>query len=449
MTDSKSTAVSVDELKSRFSGEIILPEGNTYETARNTLFSKGSPVIVLRPENNKDVALAIKYARDNSLKLSIRSGGHSVAGFGTNKSGAVVDMSLMNEVRLLDKEKHLVRLGAGAKWGDVGKALEKHHLAISSGDTITVGVGGLTLGGGVGWMVRKYGLAIDSLVAAEVVTADSKTLRVSETENTDLFWALRGGGGNFGIVTAFEFVAHPVGNVFAGHIVYGLDNLPELIAGWRDGMRDAPEELTTMLVTLPSFMGMPPSAIVMCCYAGDDKMKADKALKPFRKLGKVLNDDVKEKHYYEVLQEAHPPAMRNIVKNGFVQHFSDELVQTIAGLYKDNTGPIFQIRWLGGAMKRAKTDATAFAHRDAETLIISPAFVPFDAPEADVQKALEPWQKVVPFIKGGYIGFFSELDEDIATMYPSAAYKRLVKVKKTYDPDNIFNQNFNIKPALE
>lgn len=434
-------------LKKHFSGEIITPEEGDYDEAKNTLFFKGSPAIVFRPKSHEDVVRAIQYARDNSLKLSIRSGGHSVSGFGTNENGVVIDMSLLSEAELVDKEKHVVRLGAGVRWGDASKALDKYHLAVSSGDTRTVGVGGLTLGGGIGWMVRKYGLAIDSLVGAEVVTADGKILHVSETEHPDLFWALRGGGGNFGVVTHFEFAAHPVSRVFAGPIVYGLDNLQELITGWRDGMRKAPEELTTMLVILPSFMGMPPSAMVMCCYANDDKAAADKALEPFRNLGKVVSDDVQEKHYYEVLEEAHPPeGLRNIVKNGYIDDFTDDFVQTIAGLYKGDTGPIFQIRWLGGALKRVPADATAFAYRDSEAMIISPAFVPFDAPEAAAQKALEPWQKIAPFTKGGYIGFFSELDEDIAAMYPAAIYKRLAQVKEAYDPTNLFDQNYNIKP---
>jgi FAD/FMN-containing dehydrogenase len=436
------------DVKQKFSGEVILPEDNAYEQARNALFAKGSPAIVFRPKDNDDVAAAIKYARDNSLKLSVRSGGHSGAGFSTNDGGVVIDMSLINKVELIDKEKNIVRLGGGAKWGAVAKALDAYHLAISSGDTVSVGVGGLTLGAGIGWMVRKHGLAIDNLLSAEIVTADGKTLRASLAENPDLFWALRGGGGNFGVVTYFEFAAHPVSKVYAGTIVYGLDNLPELITGWRDGMRSAPEELTTMLVTLSSFMGMPPSAIVMCCFAGDDKAAADKALEPFRHLGKVLSDDVKEKHYYEVLEEAHPPeGMYVINKNGFAQDFSDELIKVIADSYTGDTGPILQIRSLGGAMKQVPAEATAFAYRDSEVMIVTPAFVKPDAVAADKAKALETWDKIHPFTKGGYIGFFSERDEDIATMYPAAAYERLAKVKKTYDPDNIFDQNFNVKPS--
>jgi FAD/FMN-containing dehydrogenase len=442
--------MTIDELKKQFSGEVVLPTDAAYLQLQNALFAKGAPAVVFQPKNNNDVARAIKYARENSKQLSIRSGGHSGAGFSTNDGGAVIDLSLMNGIDVIDPKNRIVRIGGGAKWLAVAKELEKHHLALSSGDTKTVGVGGLTLGAGVGWMVRKYGLAIDSLVTAEVVTADGKVVRASESEHSDLLWALRGGGGNFGVVTAFEFAAHQIGKVYAGNITYSLDNLPELIAGWRDGMRAAPEDLTTMLLVMPSFMGMPPSAIVMCCFAGDDKAAADQALKPFRKLGKVLNDDVKEKHYYEVLEDAHPPeGMKIVTKNGFVGDFSDPLVKTIADMFVNpEAGPVLQIRSLGGAMNRIAADATAFAHRGSEALIVSPVFLQPDATTADELQALENWRKIKPFTKGGYIGFFTERDEDIAVMYPPTTYRRLAAVKKTYDPHNIFNQNYNVKPGV-
>jgi len=438
----------IETLKKSFSGEVILPENEVYKNVQNTPFFKGSPAVVFQPKSAADVAIAVKYVGDKSLTLSIRSGGHSGAGFGTNDGGAVIDLSLMKKVTIIDKEKHIVRIAGGAVWGDIAQTLHKQGLGLSSGDTLSVGVGGLTLGAGVGWMVRKYGLAIDSLVAAEVVLADGRIVRASTAENPDLFWAIRGGGGNFGVVTHFEFAAHPVGKVYAGHIVYDLDNLPELITGWRDAMRNASEDLTTMLVTLPSFMGMPPSAIVMCCYAADDKPAADKAIQPFRQLGKVLKDDFKQKEYFEVLEEAHPPeGLEALVKNGFVPDFSDELAKAIVGMYSGDTGPVLQIRSLGGAMNRVAPDATAFAHRDNEVLIISPAFVPTGASAADRAKALQPWGKIAPFTKGAYVNFFSDKSESISVMYPLATQKRLAEVKKKYDPRNVFNQNYNIKPA--
>ncbi len=434
-------------LRNTYKGEIITPEDEAYGKVCDTPFFKGKPAVIFRPKDAQDVALSIKFARDNSLETAIRSGGHSGAGFSTNNGGVVIDLSLINETKVIDGPNRIVQIGAGATWGNAARALHRHGLAISSGDTLSVGVGGLTLGGGIGWMVRKYGLAIDNLVAADVVTANGELVRASKDENPDLLWALEGGGGNFGVVTAFEFVAQPVRKVFFGNIVYGLDNLAELIAGWRDGMRKAPEELTTMLVTLPSFMGMPPAAIVMCCYAGDDQAAADKALKPFRELGKVLSDDVTLKEYFEVLQEAHPPqGMYGIVKNGFVKDLDDKLIQTIAGSYSGEAGPILQIRSLGGAMNQVAADETAFAHRDYEALIICPTFVPLEATPEMKANALGVWNKIAAFTDGGYINFFSEHDENIYRMYPKPTYNRLAAVKKSYDPQNFFSQNFNIKP---
>jgi FAD/FMN-containing dehydrogenase len=195
----------LDTLQQNFSGDIILPGAAGYGEASKTILARGAPAIVVRPKTPNDIAMAITFARDNSLILSIRSGGHSEAGFSTNTGGLMIDLAHMNTVDVIDAEKHLVCIGGGAKWGNVAKTLEAHHLAISSGDTMTVGVGGLTLGGGFGLMVRKHGLAIDSLRGAEIVTANGEVLHISTIEHPDLFWAIRGGGGNFGVVTSLNF----------------------------------------------------------------------------------------------------------------------------------------------------------------------------------------------------------------------------------------------------
>ena len=230
----------LETLKQNFSGEIITSENESYSALRNTFAHEGSPKIILRPRNSEDVSLAIKFARDNSLLLSIKSGGHGGAGFGTNKDGLVIDLSLLNQIEILDQKEGLVKIGSGARWGDVASVLEESKLGISSGDTKSVGVGGLTLGGGIGWMVRKYGLALDSLVAAEIVVADGRILRVSELENSDLFWAIRCGGGNFGVVTYFEFIAHPITRFFTDTFMYP----PENISGGRDVV--SPQRHTTI-----------------------------------------------------------------------------------------------------------------------------------------------------------------------------------------------------------
>jgi hypothetical protein len=434
----------IETLRKNFTGEIIEPGDAQYEQASKTFIGQGAPLLVVRPKTNGDILLAIKFATENSLVISIRSGGHSGAGFGTNKGGIVIDMVHFNTVEVVDQAKGLVRLGSGARWGDVAKQLQKRGLAISSGDTLSVGVGGLTLGAGVGWMVRKYGLAIDSLVAADVVTASGEVLRATESENADLFWAIRGGGGNFGVVTNFEFKAHPVDKVYAGSIVYPKENLADLLKGWRDCMRVAPEELNTMFLIMPSFGGAPPAAMILCCYDGSEKAVAMKAIDPLLQLDKVIRQDIQEKDYADVLEEAHmPPGIRVVTNNTFVQKMSDELIAVIAK-YPDQ---IMQIRSLGGAMNRVDPDATAFAHRDSEVLIVMPTFLPLTASDADIEKALQPWREVSAFGKGGYINFFTEVtDKEVSEAYPKSTYERLTHIKKHYDPQNIFNQNYNIKP---
>ncbi len=435
----------IQALQNNFSGEIITPGDKQYEQASTVVATKGAPAAVVRPRTADDVAAAIQYARDNSLVISVRSGGHSNAGFGTNNGGVVIDLRHFNEIKIIDKEHGRVRLGSGATWEEVASTLQQAGLALSSGDTKSVGVGGLTLGAGVGWMVRKYGLTIDNLVSADMVTADGKLLHVSESEHSDLFWAIRGGGGNFGIVLNFEFVAHSIGKIYAGVISYKLDNLAELLKGWRDHMRAASEDLTTTFLLLPAFGDNPPAANVLCCFAGDDAEAANAAINPLLQIGTVLRNTVAEKEYADVLEESRlQPNVKVVVNNVFAQDFSDALIETIA---KQN-GRILQIRSVGGAMNRVAADATAFAHRDSEVLIIAPVFVPSNASEDEIAAALKPWRDIAAFGKGAYSNFFSEAsDTEVTATYPPATYDRLAAIKKTYDPENVFSQNLNVRPA--
>jgi hypothetical protein len=438
----------LDTLRSTFSGEIILPEDKQYESARNTMAAKGSPALIVRPLTTKDIQAALQFAITNSLVLSVRSGGHSVAGFSTNSGGIVIDLSAFNTIELLDEGKHLVRVGAGAKWVDAATTLQKYNLALSSGDTKSVGVGGLTVGGGIGWMVRKYGLTIDSVVGVEIVTADGQVLQANETENPDLFWAVRGGGGNFGIVTHFDFIAHPVGKVYSGRIMFALEHVKEFLVGWRDYMRTAEEDLTSIVNILPSFGGNAPMIMLTFCYASDNKDNALKAIAPLKALGKILTEDIKEKEYFEVLEEAHPPeGITIVVKNVFVDTFSDEVIQGILSAMEKKADLILQIRSLGGAMKRIPSEATAFGYRNSEAMLLSPTFLPPTATKAQTEEALKPWKEIASFGNGAYSGFMSTAtSEDVAQIYPTATYERLRKIKQQYDPKNIFNQNYNITP---
>lgn len=437
----------LDILQQNFSGDIILPHDAGYEEASMTILAKGAPAALVRPKTANDIATAITFACDNSLIISIRSGGHSEAGFSTNTGGLVIDLAHLNKVEVIEVEKHLVRIGAGAKWGDVARALETHHLALSSGDTATVGVGGLTLGGGFGLMVRKYGLAIDSLTAAEIVTADGKVFHISNTEHPDLFWAIRGGGGNFGVVTSFEFQAHPIGKVFAGKLTYGLENLQELLQGWRDHMRTADEALTTIVNIVPTFDNAPSVALVTCCYAGDDETAAIKAIEPLKQLGAVLEDTITQKKYFEVLEEGVvPPEVKIVVNNIFAEKFTDELIEKIVAAKQAMPNLILQLRSLAGAINRVASEATAFPYRDSEVMILSLTFLPLTISEEMEKEALGPWNAIAAFGTGAYSNFFSDRGKELSGMFPKSTYDRLAGIKKMYDPKNIFNQNYNVRP---
>ena len=243
----------------------------------------------------------------------MRSGGHSPLGHSTNTGGMVIDLAHLDAVEVLDAERRLVRVGGGATWGKVAAALDPHGWALTSGDTADVGVGGLTLGGGIGWMVRRHGLAIDNLVGARVVTADGRLVTASADEHPDLFWALRGGGGNFGVVVDFDFVAQPVGTVHYGAVTYQVDDAADLIRRWRDAMRRAPEELSSTLALLPQMPGAPRIANVLLCYAGAPgtaMTDADAAIEPLLELGTVTQASIAERRYAEVLEDAQQPAGR-------------------------------------------------------------------------------------------------------------------------------------------
>lgn len=434
--------------KQDFDGDIVLPTDPEYAHDANSFMFTGKPAIILKPQTAQAVAQAILFCKQQALVVSVRSGGHSGAGFSTNEGGAIIDMAHFTQTELLDQEKNRVRVGAGARWGEVAHTLGKYSLAISSGDTKTVGVGGLTLGGGIGWLVRKYGLAIDALVAAEVVTADGRILRASESENSDLFWALRGGGGNFGIVTFFEFEAYEVKKVYSGTIMYDVENLDSLVRGWRDVMRQAPEELTTTFLMMPAIGENPAMAMIICVFIGDEEHGLH-VLDPLFNVGTVRMKDLKEKAYADVLEEAHPPqGMKVVVHNGFIPTFSDEAISEIVTQFENAGNLILQIRSIGGAMNRISADATAFAHRTNEVFVVSPSFMPPTATEDELQQTPTSWQAIERFTVGAYHNFFSVKNgsQSCELAFPPATLKKLRTIKQNYDPTNFFNQNCNISP---
>ena len=417
----------------------IRPGDADYDVARTTIASTAEPAVVLRPKTPEEVAASLQHARDEGLPLAVRSGGHNALGFGNIDGGVVIDLSRLDQVELLGDGR--VRIGGGATWGPAAAALAKHGLAITSGDTISVGVGGLTQAGGIGWMVRKYGLTIDSLLAAEVVTATGDVVRASATENADLFWALRGGAGNFGVVTAFEFQAQPVSTVHYGTIAFELDDIPQLLKGWATAMRGAPDELSTTMVLMPGFGDFPAGAMLYVCLAGPDTG----ALEPLRAIGTVVAEDVSERPYAEILEEAHPPeGVLPVIGNTLVESVDEPLIDAIATAYGAGGRVVF-LRGLGGAFGRVDSAETAFAHRAAEALVVSAAFLPADTTEDQIAEARAVWRTIGDQGIGAYAGFLgTDTADDVAALWPAETLDRLRQVKRTWDPENTFRRNFNV-----
>lgn len=439
-------------LRRDFDGDIIAPGDADYESASGSVLVSGRPAYVLRPAGVEDVQAAVRFAADTGLVLSVRGGGHAFAGFGTNDDGVVIDLSRLADVEVVDKERHRVRIGGGATWGQVAAALDPHGLAISSGDTKSVGVGGLTLTGGIGWKVRKYGLALDNVAAAEVVTADGQVVRASAEENPDLFWAIRGGGGNVGIVTAFEFVAHPTTDVFHGTITFPAAELADVLRGWADHLRAAPEDLTSIAYVANPFAGGPEAPVeIHVAFDGDDPGLAAEAIDPIRRLGTVIGDDVALKRYADVLEEGAipPPGLRFVTRSAFVDTGSvPDVLRILAEVGSSERSPFIGIRSVGGAVSRVPADATAYAHRHAELMIVTVAAGPQPVIDAAGPVLEAVWGRLAPHVRGAYANFLSSAtDDDVAAIYPSQTYARLASVKRRYDPGNVFARNHNVRPG--
>ena len=441
----------LETLRREFGGPIIEPGGVEYESASRTTLAAGSPAYVLRPESIGDVQAAVRFAANTELSLSVRGAGHSFAGFGTNDGGVVIDLSKFQSVEVIDTERHLVRIGGGATWGQVVAAMAPHGLAISSGDTRSVGVGGLTLAGGIGWKVRKYGLALDNLVGAEIVTAGGDVVRASAGESPELFWAIRGGGGNFGIVTAFDFAAHPTTDVFHGRIAFPATEAGTVLQGWADYLRTAPEELTAVANFANPFAGGPEAPVeIEVAFDGDDPKLAAQALDPILRLGTVIEDDVALKPYAEVLVDGMvpPPGIEIVTRSGFVDKESvSDVLQILVEVGTSEGSPIIAVRSVGGAVSRVADDATAYAHRQAELMFATSTVGPKPAIEA-ARPALDAiWARLAPHVNGAYANFLaSATPDDVSAIYPVETHQRLATVKRRYDPDNLFARNHNVRP---
>ncbi|MET7283384.1 FAD-binding oxidoreductase [Kribbella sp. NPDC005582] len=438
-----------DELRHGFGGEIVEAGAAEYDAAGKTPFRVGKPAGVLRPQSVADVQAVVRFAADTGLPLAVRGGGHAFAGFGTNDGGVVLDLSELADVELLEAGR--VRIGGGATWGQVADALAPHGLAISSGDTRSVGVGGLTLSGGIGWKVRKYGLALDQLVAAEVVTADSDVLQTSADEHPELFWGLRGGGGNFGVVTAFEFAAHETTQVFHGKLAFPATEALEVLQGWAEYLRTAPAELTAIANFANPFLGGPNAPVeIQLTFDGDDAAAAAAAIDPIRSLGTVIADDVALMPYAGVLVEGQtpPPGIQLVTRSAFAEKESvSEVLRILAETGTTAGSPIISVRSVGGAVARVAADATAYPYRQAELMFVTTTIGPPPVIAAARFGLDALWERLAPHSTGAYANFLASATEaDVAAVYPAQTYHRLAALKHDYDPGNLFRGNHNVPP---
>ncbi len=450
----------VEAFAAGLQGEVIRPGDAAYDEIRqirNAAYDDKRPAIIVRAAGAPDVARAVRFASETGMDLAVRSGGHSLAGYGTVDGGIVVDMTAMKGLHI-DPERRLAWAGSGLTAREYTTAAAAHGLATPFGDTGSVGIAGLTLGGGIGWLVRKYGLAIDALRAVEIVTADGRILTASEDEHPDLFWAVRGGGGNFGIVTRFQFALYPVDGIFGGALFMPptadvLRRLVPIAAG-------APEELTTIsfLMRMPPAPFVPAEQVgqlalaVMFVYVGDAADGAT-AIAPFRQVATPLAELAVPMPYpgiYALLEAAESRGFE-VTRSRFLDRIDDAAVDAMLDAIAKAPSPMamVQIRILGGAMARVPSDATAFVHRDAAVMIA--VLDPFEDPDTiDEQVAWTEGlhEALAPNAVGVYSNFLErEGEARIREAYGPETYERLSQIKRRYDPTNLFRSNQNIRPA--
>jgi hypothetical protein len=449
-----STAQFADEIQ----GRVIVPDDPDYDRARR-VFSGAidrRPALIARVADAADVARVIAIARETGLELAVRSGGHSGAGHGVSEGGIVLDLSDMRALDI-DPQSRTAWAETGLTAGEYTVVAGAHGLATGFGDTGSVGIGGITLGGGVGFLVRKHGLTIDSLLAADVVTADGELLRVDAETHPDLFWAIRGGGGNFGVATRFQFRLQEVGTIVGGMLI--LPASPEVIASFVAEAEAAPEELSTIanVMTAPPLPFLPPEAhgqlVVMglLAYAGPVE-DGERALAPFRALATPIADMIRPIPYPEIYppddEDYRPVAAARTM---FLDGVDLPTAETIFERIEASTAPmaVTQLRVLGGAMARVPAEATAFAHRQSRVManVAALAERPEQLPE------YEPWvaglsAELDQGDSGAYVGFLGdEGEERVRAAYPPPTWQRLAEIKARYDPDNLFRLNQNIPPA--
>jgi len=450
-----------EPLREQVRGEVIDRDDDAYEEARhvyNAMIDR-RPAVIVRAVNAGDVLAAVRFANDNGLPVAIRGGGHSVPGFGTWDEAVVVDLVRMRGVRV-DPEKRTARAEGGATWGDFNAATHAFGLATTGGIISTTGVAGLTLGGGIGYLSRGFGLSCDNLISADVVTADGRFLIASAEENADLFWALRGGGGNFGVVTALEFRLHPVKDIYGGPMFFELKDAENILRFFRDYIADAPEQMGAFpafqiappLPFIPENRHGEPFIAIVACWAGS-LADGPSALKPFHDIAPVMAEHVGPMPY-PALNGAFdglvPAGLQHYWKANFAKELTDAAIaahlQHGPGLPAVNS--TVHLYPINGACHRVGPDDTAFGHRDATFATVIAGMWPEPARNADSIRWVRDYSDAITphSDAGGYVNFMSEDDANRVAANYGRGYEKLVQVKRKYDPDNLFRANQNIKP---
>jgi FAD/FMN-containing dehydrogenase len=451
----------IKTLKDKVKGEVVLPGDPNYNEVReiwNAMIDR-RPAVIVQCAEADDVPHAISYARDNGLEISIRGGGHNIAGSALCNNGVMIDFSNMTAVKI-DLQKKRAYVEPGATLGDFDKAIQAHGLATPVGINSTTGIAELTLGGGFGWLTRKYGMTVDNLISAKMVTADGRKLQVSEDENTDLFWAIRGGGGNFGVITQFEFALHPVGpEILAGLIVFPIDQAKQVLEKYREFVKSAPEELSIWVVLrkAPPLPFLPVNVhgkevVVLAIFYAGDIAEGEKLIDPLRSFGIAYGEHIGTQPYVQWQQAFDPlltPGARNYWKSHNFIELSDGALDSIIEFVGKIPFPQCEIfvGLIAGAANRVSSNAMAYGHRDAKFVLN----VHGRWDEAAQDKIGIAWARAffkasAPFASAGvYVNFMTEDEGDRVAAAYGVNYARLKQVKMKYDPKNIFHNNQNIK----
>jgi FAD/FMN-containing dehydrogenase len=438
-------------------GTLLRPGGDGYDEARkvwNAMIDK-KPALIAHCAGAADVVHAVDFARINGLLISVRGGGHNVSGNAVCDGGLMIDLSRMKSIHV-DAERRTARAEPGVTWGEFDFETQAFGLATTGGEISTTGIAGLTLGGGVGWLMRSYGLACDNLLSVDIVTADGRLLTASATNNQDLFWGVRGGGGNFGIATSFEFRVHSVGKLLAGMVVHPLEQARDVLKFYDEFTRTCPDELGSLaaFVTLPE--GVPAAAIVVCYNGAVDE--GERVIGPLRGFGTPLADTIGPMSYKQVqrlFDEAFPPGLQNYWKSNFLNGLDERAVEIIVDRFSKTPSPhsAVAIEHYGGMMSRVGVNETAFRHRDARFNFLICAMWPDPAgEEGNFEWAREFWEAMAPYSSdGAYVNYLGRVEDEgagrVEAAYGPEKYRRLVELKDKYDPGNLFRLNQNIQPS--